>query len=157
MHHHGNHLWWHLSPPSREVTQEFMTLRTHGSVVSWTVGVQEQTRRPSGLRPSQPRAATSAPPEQTFLGGQVQGPKHPGLQRSNRTWTWAAADGTGGGQCRLGPRGPSPQLPSTTQPRVCSWEARRATQCPSRDSGVADLCIPVSLYCVGQAGPWPQA
>lgn len=53
-----------------------MTLRTHGSVVSWTVGAWEQTCRPSGLRPSQRRAATSAPPEQTFLGGQVQGPEH---------------------------------------------------------------------------------
>ena len=53
-----------------------MTLRTHGSVVSWTVGAWEQTCRPSGLRPSQPQAATSAPPEQTFLGGQVQGPEH---------------------------------------------------------------------------------
>ena len=73
MHHHGNHLWWHLSPPSREVTQEFMTLRTHGSVVSWTVGVQEQTRRPSGLRPSQPRAATSAPQSKRFWEAKCRG------------------------------------------------------------------------------------
>lgn len=139
-----------------EVTRGFMTLRAHGSVVSWMLGVQEYTRRPRGLRPSQPREATSAPPGETFLGGQVQGPEHPGLRRSNRAWTWAAADRTGGGQCRLGLHGPSPQLPPPPSPGFPPGRPPRATHFPSRGSGVADLCVPVSLCGAGQAGPWPQ-
>ena len=120
----------------------------------WFPGCWEcrNTRKPRGLRPSQPRAATSAPPGQTFLRGQVQGPEHPGLRRSNRAWTWAAADRTGGGQCRLRLHGPSPQLPPPPSPGFPPGRPPRATHCPSRGSGVADLCVPVSRCGAGQAG-----
>ena len=98
-----------------------MTLRTHGSVVSWTVGVQEQTRRPSGLRPSQPRAATSAPPEQTFLGGQVQG----STPYSDFPRTQASKEGNASGLGVQLPRLPEHSPTDVTRSCLREWAQHR--------------------------------